>query len=233
MKYDGSGKLAEAIANLFGLSKKSQAQIAQLIKQAKNDLAIAGNSRRMPDDIKMAIYQWHYDRLNPVQNVKQPDEINQELMPDSDIQDIKQELSQGANVQDIKQAGDFQLHQDIIQDIKQIDSDNQELLPEIRVYDVKQDDIVQNVKSVDDDRMQGNVVYDFKQIHFAVSLASKRTTIMLEGYLVKALQRKHGLHDNTAIRLWLEQAITNDSQRFDSNASLTRQGKRLIIESLI
>lgn len=72
---------------------------------------------------------------------------------------------------------------------------------------------------------------DFKQIHFAVSLGNKRTTVMLESYLVTALQRKHGLADNTAIRLWIQQAIEHDAPRFDSAAPLTRQIKRLIIES--
>ncbi len=79
-------------------------------------------------------------------------------------------------------------------------------------------------------------VYDFKQIHFAVAIAHggkvKRTTIMLDYYLAGALQLKHGLTDNTAIRAWIQQAIKDDC-RFDSSAPLTRQVKRLIIESLV
>ena len=74
---------------------------------------------------------------------------------------------------------------------------------------------------------------DFKQIHFAINLGSKRTTVMLEGYLVKALQRKHGLVDNPAIRTWIEQSIKNDVARFDGDAPLTKQVKRIIIESLV
>ena len=96
------------------------------------------------------------------------------------------------------------------------------------VYNVKQDSPIQS----NDD----NSDYDFKHIHFAVTInhneQAKRTTVMLEDYLVKALQRKHGLSDNTAIRLWLEQAIKDDG-RFDSIQPLTRQLKRLIIESLV
>ena len=56
---------------------------------------------------------------------------------------------------------------------------------------------------------------------------------MLEGYLVKALQRKHDLTDNPAIRAWIEQAIKSDGVRFDSDAPLTRQVKRLIMESFV
>ncbi len=75
-------------------------------------------------------------------------------------------------------------------------------------------------------------VYDFKHVHFAVTVAGKRTTVMLEGYLVKALQSKHGLPDNAAIRAWIEQAIKADGVRFDNDAPLTRQVKRIIIDSL-
>jgi len=82
-----------------------------------------------------------------------------------------------------------------------------------------------------------NFVYDFKQIHFALTVVHdgkpKRTTVMLEGYLVKALQRKHELPDNAAIRVWIEQAIKIDGVRFDSFAPLTRQVKRIITESLV
>jgi transposase-like protein len=84
-----------------------------------------------------------------------------------------------------------------------------------------------------DDQTSDNAVYDFKQIHFAINVKAKRTTVMLEGYLVKALQRKHGLADNTAIRTWIEQAIKADGDRFDSIAPLTRQTKRIIIESFL
>jgi len=203
MKYDGTGKLAEAIAELFGLSVKSQAQIAKLIKEAKTGLGIASNAKILPNDVKLAIYQWHYDRLNPVQDVKQADSVQDSAiqpLPDADIQDIKQ-----------------------------VDGDALELLPDTDIQDVKQNDPVQDNSD--------NAVYDFKQIHFAVTIPhhgeSKRTTVMLEGYLVNALQRKHGLADNPAIRVWIEQAINKDNMRFDRDAPLTRQVKRLIVESFV
>lgn len=183
MQYDGSGKLAEAIADLFGLSPKSQEQVAKRIKEAKTGLGITSKAKVLPDEVKRAIYQWHYDRLNPVQDVKQTDNNNPDLSSDSTVQNIKQDAP-------------AQLDDDI-----------------------------------------DTAVYDFKQIHFAVMFAHKghikRTTVMLEGYLVKALQRKHGLADNPAIRAWIEQAIKADGVRFDSDAPLTRQVKRIITESLV
>lgn len=201
MQYDGTGKLAEAIAGLFGLSVKSQARIAKLIKEAKTGLGIASNAKILPNDVKLTIYRWHYDRLNPVQDVKQADSV------------------QDSAIQPLPDVG--------IQDIKQVDGDALELLPDTDIQDVKQNDPDQD----DSD----NAIYDFKQIHFAVTVHLKgeprRTTVMLENYLVKALQRKHGLADNSAIRIWIEQAIKSDGVRFDSHAPLTRQVKRLIVES--
>jgi hypothetical protein len=164
MHYDGSGKLTEAIADLFGVSLKNQTRIAKLIKEAKDGLNITSESKRLSKDVKLAIYRWHSDRLNPVQDVKQ------------------------------------------------------------------------SIAVQDNDELEGSV-YDFEQVHFAVTIAHqgkpKRTTIMLEGYLIKALQRKHGLRDNTAIRIWIEQAIKEADCKFDSYAPLTRQVKRIIIESFV
>jgi len=56
---------------------------------------------------------------------------------------------------------------------------------------------------------------------------------MLEGYLIKATQRKHGLTGNGDIRAWIERAIKTDGVRFDNYAPLTRQVKRLIVESFV
>ncbi|MDD5276440.1 MAG: hypothetical protein PHR16_10215 [Methylovulum sp.] len=162
MQYDGSGKLGDAIAALYGCSPRSHNKIAELVGEAKESLGITSKAKKLPDTVRLAIYRWHVERFDPVQNVKQAE-------PDGTVQDIKQD----------------------------------------------------------------NAVYDFKQTHFALTVASKRTTIMLEGYLVGALQRKHGLTDNAAIRVWIEKAIKADGARFDSDAPLTRQVKRIIIESFV
>lgn len=81
-QYDGTGKLAEAIANLCGLSPKSQGQIAALIKQAKAGLGIASKSKNLPTDTKLAIYQWHYDRLHQV-TVDSVELFSQPIQPDT------------------------------------------------------------------------------------------------------------------------------------------------------
>lgn len=78
-QYDGTGKLAEAIAALSGLSPKSRGQIAKLIKQAKTALNITSKAKVMPTNTKLAIWRWHYDRLHPagesVNIISQPESI--------------------------------------------------------------------------------------------------------------------------------------------------------------
>ena len=213
MKYDGTGKLADAIADLYGVPPKSQVRIAALIKEAKAGLSIESKSKRLPDDVKLAIWRWHYDRLNPACDIQQTD-IVQNIKQDDIVYDVKQTKDDGLGllldnaVQDIKQSAPSQLDD-----------------TESSVYDVKQNAPAQ----LDDDT--DSPVYDFKQVHFAITVATKRTTVMLEGYLVKALQRKHGLIDNSSIRAWIEQSIKADGIRFDPDAALTRQVKRLIVES--
>ncbi|MEQ1485990.1 hypothetical protein [Methyloglobulus sp.] len=173
MNYDGTTSLQTALAELYGLSVKSQAQLAKLVKEAKASLGITSTARILPPEQRLAIYQWHKDRPTPVQDIKQDEAHNLEQQPDSPV------------------------------------------------YNVKQDD-------------GGDAVYDFKQTHFAIRLPDgKRTTTMLEGYLINAMQRKHGLTTNGGIRAWIEQAIKNDGARFDSHAPLARQVKRLIVESLV
>ncbi len=148
MQYDGSGKLGEEIAALYGLSIKSTARIALKVKEAKAGLGITSKAKILPNDVKLAIYKWHCERLNPVQDIKQ----------DSVVYDIKQD-----DVQDIKPDVPVQLNDDYI------------------------------------------------QLHFGVTVKRqggiKRTTVMLEGYLVKALGRKHGL--SWRICLGVETEATN------------------------
>ncbi|MEQ1484526.1 hypothetical protein [Methyloglobulus sp.] len=205
MDYDGTTPLQPALAELVGLSAKSQAQLAVLVKEAKASLGITSTARILPPEQRLAIYQWHKDRLKPVQDIKQDEAPNLEGQPDSPVYNVKQ--GNGVNsIHNVKQDG-----------LEQVDGGCADNV----VYNVKQDG-------------DGDAVYDFKQTHFAIRLPDgKRTTTMLEGYLIDAMQQKHGLTTNGGIRAWIEQAIKNDGARFDSHAPLARQVKRLIIESLI
>jgi len=81
MNYDGTGKLSEAIAELCKTSPKSSQLIAKLIAQAKDGLGITTKAKKLPDEVKLAIYRWHYGRLNA-------DKAVQEVLASEPIIDI-------------------------------------------------------------------------------------------------------------------------------------------------
>jgi hypothetical protein len=64
MSYDGKGKLAVALAALYGYSPKSHNKTAELVKQAKDALGITSNAKHLSDDVKLNIYRWHVDGNN-------------------------------------------------------------------------------------------------------------------------------------------------------------------------
>ena len=66
--YNGSGKLGDAIAELYGCSPKNNNRIAELVANAKAELGIISKAKKLPDDVKLAIYQWHCDRVRPATN---------------------------------------------------------------------------------------------------------------------------------------------------------------------
>lgn len=206
MQYDGTSKLGDALAALYGCSPRSHNKIAELMAEAKAGLGMTSKARNLPDDVKLAIYHWHVERLNPVQDVKQ------------------RELSESGALQSVADG--------VIGNSQPI-GEPQTLPAANAVQDVKQN-VPATFANDDCDNVRPD---DYGQIHFAVSFShqgqAKRTTVMLEGYLVKALQRRHGLTDNTAIRAWIEQAIKADGERFDSAMPLTKQVKRMIIESFV
>jgi hypothetical protein len=214
MHYDGKSKLADAIADLYGYSPRNHNKIAELIQQAKTGLGITGKARVMPDDIKQDIYRWLSDRLNLVQNAKQADNCQIDL-----FQSAAKNVVQTIKPTNGKQALPF-------------DSPIQTVKPDDAVQHVKQSAPVKRHNS-----NNGLTPDDFDQLHFGVTIThqgqAKRTTIMLEGYWVKALQRKYGLANNATIRAWIEQELKADAGKFDSQEALTKQVKRMMIESFV
>ncbi|POZ52982.1 hypothetical protein [Methylovulum psychrotolerans] len=322
MGYDGKGKLAAAIAGLYGLSPKSQAQIAAHIKQAKAALNIISKAKVLPDDERLAIYRWHVERRNAatamqtdimgeplddmpltqaepladvvgVQVLALVEAADSEAIPEPEADTFapaieatgaigimtdpgdQPELPPLAEIKTATQpvadtpafsvsavnGADSGVSPELLEPSPPPKSDGSEslkdpLLPEAAASEATatvgavqpmpgQDGqpepppagVVQDVKQDALPTDGGTGPDDYGQVHFALTVIygeqAKRTTVMLEGYLVKALQRKHRLSDNTAIRVWIEQAIKADSGRFDGNAPLTKQVKRIIVESFV
>lgn len=233
MTYDGTTPLQPALADLMGLSVKSQARLAGLAKEAKTALGIANGARILPPEQRRAIYQWHKDRLNPVQAIKQDEATRTGQQPDSPVYNVKQ-------------GGENVIARTIEDEIGNRRGQRTDLVIENSNDDVFVDEgtgnelpqnfaVIKGKETIEIAAERagfGNNLDDFGQVHFAIQVEGKRTTVMFEGYLVKALQRKHGLTGNGDIRAWIGQAIKTDS-RFDNHAPLTRQVKRLVIESFV
>jgi hypothetical protein len=245
MQYDGTGTLTDALADLYGCSPRNHNKIAELVAEAKTALGMTSKARNLPIADRLAIYRWHYDRLNPVQDGKQ------KVVSDTGAgQSVDFPVASGNTPAEkikpsirIPAENTLKGNDGVIGNAsprgkaQTITPDNpvQNVKRASLVYDVKQDAPASLVN--DDDTSVQVGLDDYGQIHFALSFdhqgQAKRTTVMLEGYLVKALQRRHGLGDNAAIRAWIEQAIKADGDRFDSAMPLTKQVKRMIIESFV
>lgn len=214
MQYDGKSKLADAIATLYGYSPRNHNKIAELIRQAKTGLRTTGKARVMPEAVKQDIYRWLSERLSPVQNTKQAN-VNQN--------DLFQSIDDGVDPT-----------------IKPING-KRPWLTDSPMQTINRDEAIQYIKQTApvkrDDSNSGLNPDDFDQLHFGVTInhkgQTKRTTVMLEGYWVKALQRKHGLVNNATIRVWIEQEIKAAGGKFDSHEALTKQVKRIMIESFV
>ena len=63
--YDGTGKLGDAIASLYGCSPRSNNKISALVGEAKAALGV-GKSKKLDADVNRSIWQWHFNRMRPV-----------------------------------------------------------------------------------------------------------------------------------------------------------------------
>ena len=244
MQYDGTGKLTDALAALSGYSPGNHNKIAELVAEAKAGLGMDGKARNLPAADRLAIYRWHYDRLHYGQDGKQ-DGLSDTgagqsvAFPAASVNIPAEKIKRSVGIpkeNPVKGQG----HNGVIDNGKPT-GEPQTITPDNPVQNVKRASPVYDVKQDAPAQHNGNdsqlSIDDYHQIHFAITIVHqkqpKRTTVMLEGYLVKALQRKHGLPDNSATRTWIEQAIQRDGTRFDSGAPLTKQVKRIIVESFV
>ena len=85
MNYDGTTKVSNALATLYGYSPKSTAKAADIMTEARGSLGI-GNARRLSTEQNMAIWNYHFDKLNGVNNPTDGNDSNipTEAATDSD-----------------------------------------------------------------------------------------------------------------------------------------------------
>lgn len=91
---------------------------------------------------------------------------------------------------------------------------------------------VQNIKQIKPDISPD---FDYVATHYAITIGGKRTTVAIEGYLIKPLVKRFMLSSSTEIRRWIEKRIDADA-KFNANATgltVTAQVKRIIVEAIV
>ena len=216
--YDGSGKLGEAIAGLCGFSQKSQAQIAKRIKEAKAGLGISSKSKKLPNNEKLAIWQWHYNRLHlPNETV----EIN----------------SHNESVEINSQADDVEIlsHDGQLEPIETISQTGQGDIVEIITQPIETESVETFSQETSNEAVEINSPYDIQDV---VRIAfyttnkgiKKRQVIALDGFYINALMLATGIKKQ-AVPKWVQQAVVG-WRPFDRQLPVTRQVKFLLIREL-
>lgn len=252
--YDGTGKLADAIADLYGLSPKSQSQIAKRIKQAKDELGITTKAKVLPDDLKLAVYQWHYARLQPAvghtaiaEDVETISQANQydavESFSQTDAVDLISPIGQAEPVGIISQSETVETYSQpdsapCVEIITQNQaSETVELISQIELNEsaetISQPTPNETVEiNSQIDTSQTVELFSQTRIAFYVQKSGKRErqVIALEGYYMNALAAL-GV-SKADVPKWVQQAV-DQYPEFNPDAPITRQVKMLCVQSLI
>lgn len=223
--YNGTGKLAGAIANLCGLSLKSQGQIAALIKQAKVGLGITSKSKNLPDDVKLAIYQWHFDRLHP--------EADADVKIDS--QAAQPDIVNIASHDDSNESVELYSHP-TPPDSVEICSQPELSLPVDIISQTVHDDAV-DIISQPDSNEHVEIISQYTDnalVRIAFYIQRKgarvRQVIALDGFYLNALMLATGITKQDVPK-WVQQAVDGWAA-FDAYLPITRQVKLLIVRAI-
>lgn len=246
--YDGTGKIGDALAALHGISPRSHNKIAELISEAKTALNISTKAKRLPDDVKLAIYRWHYGRLNPVSETVES--ISQDA--DSALVEINSQGSQTGNVETFSQSNDSPPVEINSQDDK---ADNVEIVSQSKeaqaVETISQPSGGQSVKTISqhdeckpveivsqdtgNESVEINSQYGFNDLvriafYTPTAAGRKRQVIALDGFYLNALMLATGI-DKKGIPAWVQQAV-DGWPAFDAELPITKQVKYLLIQEL-
>lgn len=205
--YDGNGKLSDAIAKLCGCSPKSNNRVAELIKQAKAELGIASKSKKLPDDVKLAIYQWHYNRLHTVQifsQAAQPDDV--EIFSQADNREDVEIISRNNECKPVEI-------------ISQIDSKES-----VKINSQTSNDAV-NLFSQYPDTVPVRIAFNIQR-----QGKQHRQVIALHGFYINALMLATGI-TKADVPKWVQAAV-NSWAAFDVDLPITLQVKLLLIREL-
>ncbi|MCX7095263.1 MAG: hypothetical protein NTY50_17685 [Methylobacter sp.] len=203
--YNGVGKLGDAIAELYGCSPKNNNRIAELV--AKAELGIVSKTKKLPDDVKRAIYQWHCDRMRPATNNAV------EIISQADSNDGVEIFS----------------HDDSNESVE-LYSQPEPSLPVDIISQPEYDKAVEINSQYADTALIRIAFYIQRQGKKRVKQARVRQVIALDGFYVNALMLATGI-DKKGVPAWVQSAV-NGWAAFDGELPVTRQVKLLIVREL-
>jgi len=207
MSYDGTGKLSEALAELFRLSAKNHNKIADLIKEAKQALAITAKAKRLPVATKQVIYQWHYQRVNLTGNE------TVELISQVNQNEVVELSSQPEAIEPVETISHTE--------------------PSELVEYISQPTHGETVETISQASLSQSVeLFSQTRIAFYTQKAGQRSrqVIALEGYYMNALATL-GVN-KTDVPKWVQTAV-NRWEAFNPELPITKQVKCLIVQALM
>ncbi len=246
--YDGSGKLGDAIATLYGCSPKNNNRIAELVADAKTGLGITSKTKKLPDDVKLAIYQWHCNRLqstaNDAVNILSQSDSNEavEIISQDNIQsvDINSQATSGDAVELYSHDG----HQEVVEIISQTaqpENVNINSQPDgsaiVKLFSQTPNNEGVELYSQTDSNQPVEINSQYAdtaliRIAFYIQRQGKRVrqVIALDGYYLNALMLATGITKQDVPK-WVQQAVDGWAA-FDSALPITKQVKLLLIREL-
>jgi hypothetical protein len=220
--YDGSGKLSLAIAELCEVSPKNSIALTKLMRQAKDALNITTKLKRLPDNVKLDIYRWHYDRLQAVEIDSQPGIQPVETISQVDAVEINSQSIRDDAVEIFSQVESV----NIVSQHESVEhySQPETVAPVEIISQPTSNDTVEIVSQYD---INALVRIAFYTVNKGVRV---RQVIALDGFYINALMLATGIIKQDVPKR-VQQAVDN-WEAFDSALPITRQVKFLIIREL-
>jgi len=237
--YDGTGRLGDAIATLYGFSPKSQQLISNKIKEAKAALNIISEAKVLPNTDRLKVYRWHYDRLHPAAN--EPVETKAQAEA-SDSVEMFSQPNQDDSVKIDSQPEPLTLNESVElysqsnNQTVEIISQAESLSPVAIISQAVQGNAVEIFSQVEaNDTVEINSHYDMNDVvriaFYTVKHGTKtRQVIALDGFYVNALMQATGITKQDVPK-WVQAAV-NGWVAFDSALPITKQVKYLLIREL-
>jgi hypothetical protein len=198
-------QLAIELAAVCGFAAGNRTAVANAIKQANQALGIDKDTRKLTNDDKAAIVQWHSEQRKQT-NDNQQDDI-EVIAPPVPLRNDSTTIEQ----------------------VKTIAPDTviNEPLNELELLRIENAKLQARLESIDS---KAKPFYgDYETVRVSISIDSKRVTIAISGFYLNALMNATGI-DKKGVSAWINTAINDFT--INENLNVTEQVKFLIVKGI-